>query len=146
MQSVVVAALSKTTEILEIIILVVIVGLLIAVLVMYSRRNKPGKVKNQPSPQNYYGDLATAQAPAGAQTNQGFAQAPDPFAGFGAAPAQPQPAPVAAPAPPPPPQPAAPVGPAPGTPAGWLPDPAGTPNTLRYWDGNGWTQHVAQRS
>jgi len=142
MQSVIVAALSKTTEILEIIILVVVIALLIAVLVLYSRRNKPAKMKAQPAPASYYGDLATAQAPATTQTNQGFAQAPDPFAGFGGAPGQP--APVAAPAPPP--QPAAPVGPAPGTPAGWLPDPAGSPNTLRYWDGNGWTQHVAQRS
>jgi|GEM_PF-1553589 len=40
----------------------------------------------------------------------------------------------------------APGTPAPGTPAGWLPDPAGTPDTLRYWDGNAWTPHFAQRS
>ena len=33
-----------------------------------------------------------------------------------------------------------------GTPAGWLPDPGGAPDTLRYWDGNAWTQHFAQRS
>ncbi len=54
--------------------------------------------------------------------------------------AQPAPAPVtvapasAAPSPPP------------GTPAGWLPDPNGIPDTLRYWDGSAWTQHFAQRS
>ncbi len=36
--------------------------------------------------------------------------------------------------------------PPPGTPAGWLPDPNGAPDTLRYWDGNAWTQHFAQRS
>jgi hypothetical protein len=32
-----------------------------------------------------------------------------------------------------------------GTPAGWLPDPNGTPDTLRYWDGGAWTQHFARR-
>jgi Protein of unknown function (DUF2510) len=36
--------------------------------------------------------------------------------------------------------------PPPGTPAGWLPDPGGAPDTLRYWDGNAWTQHFAQRT
>ncbi len=36
--------------------------------------------------------------------------------------------------------------PPPGTPAGWLPDPNGIPDTLRYWDGSTWTQHFAQRS
>jgi hypothetical protein len=54
-----------------------------------------------------------------------------------------------APAPPPAPAPApaaAPNIPPVGTPAGWLPDPTGLPNTLRYWDGMAWTQHVAQRS
>jgi hypothetical protein len=48
-----------------------------------------------------------------------------------------------------PPQPAAAlqvVTPSAGTPAGWLPDPGGAPDTLRYWDGNAWTQHYAQRS
>ena len=53
---------------------------------------------------------------------------------------QPSPAPVAvAPAPDAP-------SPPPGTPAGWLPDPNGIPDTLRYWDGSAWTQHFAQRS
>lgn len=28
------------------------------------------------------------------------------------------------------------------TPAGWYPDPHGTPQTLRYWDGAQWTQHT----
>jgi hypothetical protein len=36
--------------------------------------------------------------------------------------------------------------PPPGTPASWMPDPTGAPDTLRYWDGNGWTQHVAKRN
>lgn len=33
-----------------------------------------------------------------------------------------------------------------GTPAGWLPDPSGAPDTLRYWDGSAWTEHVATRA
>jgi hypothetical protein len=36
--------------------------------------------------------------------------------------------------------------PLPGTAAGWLPDPSGLPDALRYWDGNSWTSHVATRS
>jgi hypothetical protein len=35
---------------------------------------------------------------------------------------------------------------APGTAAGWLPDPSGLPDALRYWDGIAWTSHVATRS
>lgn len=42
--------------------------------------------------------------------------------------------------------PPSPAVPGPGTPAGWLPDPSGAADTLRYWDGSGWTQHVAQRT
>ncbi|HWE69075.1 MAG TPA: DUF2510 domain-containing protein, partial [Acidimicrobiales bacterium] len=45
---------------------------------------------------------------------------------------------------------ATPVGPfedpRPGTPSGWLPDPSGLPDVLRYWDGQAWTFHVATRS
>src|SRR5262245_61765750 len=26
--------------------------------------------------------------------------------------------------------------------SGWYPDPYGTPNLLRWWDGAGWTQHT----
>ena len=29
--------------------------------------------------------------------------------------------------------------------AGWYADPSGRPNTLRYWDGARWTDHVATR-
>jgi hypothetical protein len=55
--------------------------------------------------------------------------------------------PVQAAAPPPyAPMAPAPGTPAPATPAGWLPDPSGAPDTLRYWDGSAWTQHVAQRT
>ncbi|QNS03155.1 phospholipid scramblase-related protein [Streptomyces xanthii] len=28
------------------------------------------------------------------------------------------------------------------TPAGWYPDPQGTPQTLRWWDGSQWTEHT----
>lgn len=28
---------------------------------------------------------------------------------------------------------------------GWHPDPGGTPNTLRYFDGSTWTEHLARR-
>ncbi len=48
-----------------------------------------------------------------------------------------RPNPAAAPAPQP-----APVA---GPPAGWHPDPSDV-NSVRYWDGNRWTEHVAPRS
>jgi Protein of unknown function (DUF2510) len=39
---------------------------------------------------------------------------------------------------------AASVAPASTTPAGWYPDPSGR-FEMRYWDGNGWTEHVARQ-
>ena len=30
-------------------------------------------------------------------------------------------------------------------PAGWYVDPSGQPHMLRYWDGDQWTKHTAQR-
>jgi len=139
-------ALSGTVLILEIIVIVVVIALIVAVIVLNQRKKNPGgKAKKEAAPTSYYADLQQpAQQPAAQQTGfapTGPAQA-DPFAGF--APGTPAPGP--APAPPPPPASAAPAPPAPGTPAGWLPDPSGVPNTLRYWDGTSWTQHVAQRS
>jgi len=59
-----------------------------------------------------------------------------PAAATAAAPAQPVPAPELATAPPPsPPQPGLP-------PPGWHPDPSGR-HWWRWWDGRGWTDHVA---
>ncbi len=115
----------------EIPIIVVVVILLVVVLIMNTRKKKgPKQPAEKPAPQAYYADL---QQPAGQQ--QMMAQ-PQMAAQPGYAPA-PQGAPGA---------PMAPASPPPGTPAGWLPDPGGAPNTLRYWDGNAWTQHVAARS
>jgi len=141
-----VAALSTATLAIEIVIVVVVVALLVAILVINQRRKRPSTAGGQAPPaQSYYADLQQPEPTGAAGAQQpGFAPfgpagQPDPFAGFAAAPA----APVApaAPAPPPPPG-----TPPPGTPAGWLPDPGGLANTLRYWDGSTWTQHVAQRS
>jgi hypothetical protein len=130
--------------IIEVIIILAIVALLAAVFVLYRRQNAPAKPAE--APQSYYADVnQLAGAPAGGQPGFGGAAAgaPDPLAGFGS----PAAAPVAAPAPAPAPAPvAAPAAPPAGTPAGWLPDPSGVADTLRYWDGNAWTQHVAQRN
>ncbi|MGH8980157.1 MAG: DUF2510 domain-containing protein [Acidimicrobiales bacterium] len=40
----------------------------------------------------------------------------------------------------------APPRPSEGSPAAWLPDPGGAPDTLRYWDGHAWTDYFAQRA
>jgi hypothetical protein len=169
------AALSTTTKVIEIAIVAVVVVLLLVTLVLYRRKSAPPKTAGGPQApavtQNYYGDvtslpngqgaLAGAQGPGGSSAPidsfGGFAPAPGAVpspavaapaaASFGSSPA-PAPfgsAPAAAPAPPPAPT-SAPTIPPPGTPAGWLPEPSGVPNTLRYWDGSAWTQHVAQRS
>jgi len=169
------AALSTTTKVIEVAIVVVVVVLLIVTLVLYRRKSAPPKPVGavQATSNQYYGDVASIPGgQAGAAGGPQGLAAPnprnDPFAGFappapagsapapgwtapaGAAPAQmepPAPEPYAPPPPPPPPPPAAPApAPPPGTPAGWLPEPSGVPNTLRYWDGTAWTQHVAQRS
>jgi hypothetical protein len=153
----VLGALSGGVVVIEIIIVVAIVALLVAVLVLYRRQQAgPKPDAAPPTAESYYADVSTLQGQGGAAPQGqpggsfGAPQEQDPFSGFGkggaaaaaAAPPQapaPAPAPAAAPA-------AAPAPPPAGTPAGWLPDPTGVPDTLRYWDGNAWTQHVAQRS
>ena len=134
------------TILYEIPVIIIVVVLLVIVLVMNQRKKKPAKPAKAESPQSYYADLQQPAAqPQAAAGQPGYAPAgpgaaPDQFGGFATA-APGGPPPPAAPA-----APAAPASPPPGTPAGWLPDPGGAPNTLRYWDGNGWTQHVAARS
>ncbi len=139
------AAISSSTKMIEILILAVVVILLGTILVLYRRNSRPAKgghAMSTPSAASYYSDVSTLQAPTG--MGNSFGQS-DPFAGFGGG-GQFGGAPAAPPPPPPPPAPAAPSMPPPGTPASWLPDPAGAPDTLRYWDGMNWTQHVAKRN
>jgi len=141
------AALASSTKMIEVLILAVVVILLGTILVLYRRNSRPAKAgaghaATAPSAASYYSDVGTLPAP-GAMGAQGFgggAPLHDPFAGFGGGAAAP------APPPPPPPAPAQPAMPPPGSPASWLPDPAGAPDTLRYWDGMSWTQHVAKRN
>ena len=149
MSCAVMAALSTTTEIVEIIILVLIIALLIAVLVLDSRRDKRAKVRATPAPQTYYGDRP---APRGRRPRRPTRASPPPPtrspASAGRRTSRPRwprhrrhlrhhrprlhlPHRSGRPS---------------GTPAGWLPDPGGTPDTLRYWDGTAWTEHLAARS
>ena len=156
---------------LEIVVAIIVVGLGVAIVMMNKKKGAPKSPKSQqPQPTSYYADLGNpgitnptdqpGVQPGGLAG--GLPGAPsDPaagagaFSGFGAVPGmaqvpgapEAQAAPVAAPVATPAPQPLSqmPVPPA-GTPAGWLPDPSGAPDTLRYWDGTAWTQHVAARS
>jgi len=142
-----VAALSSSTKLIEVVILAGVVILLAAILVIYRRNGRPAKAGHAaatPSAASYYSDIGTLSAPGAVGGGSSFGAAQnDPFAGFGGGMSQSFSAPSAPPAPPPP---AAPAMPAPGTPAGWMPDPGGMPDTLRYWDGMSWTQHVAKRN
>jgi hypothetical protein len=143
-----VAALSSSTKLIEVVILAVVVILLATILVIYRQKGRPAKATHAaatPTAASYYSDVGTLSAP-GAMGGGSFGGgANDPFAGFGGGMGQGSYA-APAPPPPPPPAPAAPAMPAPGTPAGWLPDPGGLQDTLRYWDGMSWTQHVAKRN
>ena len=140
------AALSSSTKLIEVVILAGVVILLAAILVIYRRNGRPAKAGHAaatPSAASYYSDIGTLSAPGAVGGGSFGAAQNDPFAGFGGGVSQSFSAPTA---PPPPPPPAAPAMPAPGTPAGWMPDPGGLPDTLRYWDGMSWTQHVAKRN
>jgi len=160
----VLAALSSTTKTIEFVIIAVVVLLLILTIVLYARKNaQMKKPTTRRWPELVLRRAAGRRAgPVAAPPAQTFAAAqPDPFAGFARPPRRPSlPTPHRRPAagarlpgprrctgtgPRSAGTSAAPVGPLPGTPAGWLPDPSGAPDTLRYWDGNAWTQHVAQR-
>jgi Protein of unknown function (DUF2510) len=140
--------LGSSTKMLEVVILAVVVILLATVLVLYKRSSRPAKATaghaaGAQSAASYYSDVGTLPAP-GSMGGGGFgAPQSDPFGGFGGGMEQNRYAPAP---PPPPPAPAPPAMPAPGTPASWMPDPGGAPDTLRYWDGNSWTQHVAKRN
>jgi len=134
---------------IEVLVLGVVIVLLGLVLVLYRRNGRVGSGgkgrSKTPATASYYNDVGTLPMQPGMAGGATFGPMgggqPDPFAGFGAAPT----APGMAPPPPPPPPAPAPMQPPPGTPAGWMPDPSGAPDTLRYWDGMTWTQHVAQR-
>jgi hypothetical protein len=135
-----VVALSKGVVIGEVVVIVVLVALLVAIIVLNRRRKGSQKAAPTPTPQSYYADLQDSppvEAPApGAGSDPLSVGSPAPAAQAAAGGWEP---------PPPPPPPVAGT-PPPGTPAGWLPEPSGSPDTLRYWDGNAWTQHVAKRS
>jgi len=133
---------------IEVVILAVVVILLGTVLVLYRRNGRPAKAgaghgPTSASAASYYSDVGTMSAHGTGGSYGGGGAQNDPFAGFGGGMEQNR---YTAPPPPPPPAPSAPSMPAPGTPASWLPDPGGAPDTLRYWDGMSWTQHVAKRN
>ncbi len=133
---------SGTTGIIEIVIIVVAVGLLVAAVVLNKKKNGPAKAPKTPKAPREAQPDATAPTPGPEPGGQG-----DGFTGFGASAVSPGASEVPGPQPAPsaPPLSALPA-PPPGTPADWLPDPSGAANTLRYWDGNAWTEHIAQRS
>jgi hypothetical protein len=142
-------ALSSGTKMIEIVVLAIVIIMLGVTLVLYRRNGRPGSGgggrAKKAANASYYNDVGTLPMQPGMVGGAAFGPMgggqPDPFAGFGGG----APAPGMAPPPPPPPPAPAPMQPPPGTPAGWMPDPSGAPDTLRYWDGASWTQHVAQR-
>jgi Protein of unknown function (DUF2510) len=135
----------------------------------------PGGFAGAPSARNADGTSLAPTFAASNPTRGGGGTPSPPVSRAPAAPtaSMPAPAPVQAPAPspasfgpppsgpmvggPPPPQssggasvatlpPPTPTAPAGAPPEGWLPDPSGAPDTVRYWNGSAWTEHTAQRS
>ena len=106
----------------------------------------------EPEPASPEPSVYQAQEPAPVQEPPGWgavvepvASSPNPWAQSGSSNPDPSPAPSPSPTP----TPVASTPPTqvqsavPTTPAGWYPDPSGR-FEMRYWDGNGWTEHVAR--
>ncbi len=127
-------------------ILVLIVVLLVAIVVSSRRRRK--RLTTSPAPPGNFSEVAFPSSGPGSSRVPSFpspASAPAPRSMTGALATPSGSAPDAQP---PAAQPASTTAPLPaaGTPASWLPDPGGTPGTLRYWDGHAWTDYFAQRA
>ena len=141
----VLGTLSNTDKTIEIAIAAVAVVLLVVILllILARQRGRAKAVAGQSAPHSHDADLPEGDAASPGdgvpQLTFGSNGQADPI-GFGAA------SEVNGFTPPAPPAPPAMDDPPPGTPAGWLPEPSGVPDTLRYWDGSAWTQHVAQRT
>lgn len=162
---IVLASLSKSGKGIELVVIAIVILLVVMTFVIYTRRGAKARGRTGGAETNaasYYHDVGGLPGTPGGTMLAANGPSPqaDPFAAFGALSGQSVPqatvapmptAPVqmmtpTVPMPAPMPAPAAPMGPLPGTPAGWLPDPSGDPDTLRYWDGAGWTEHLARRT
>lgn len=155
--------ISKTALIVEIIVGVIVIALLIAALVLSARKRRSNPEHGQPA-QAAQADPGDPPEGADGPDDAGPALAevgplgqPDPFTGFVAASPSSAGTSASAAANAPshsrstsegrvPSTSSSLVPAAAGTPPGWLPDPGGTPDTLRYWDGTAWTQHLARPS
>lgn len=132
--AVLILSVTKGARIGLIVIGAVVIVLLIAILVL-DRRRRSAKRAPVADPQSVFADPQSAAAEAPAPNGFAGSHQGQPFADLSSATGA-----WEAPGPP------AIGNPPPGTPAGWLPEPGGTPDTLRYWDGFAWTEHLAQRT